>query len=225
MSNSTIWCFGLPEIYLGQVSRGKDVDWTERMPMSTPIRLVGQQLDGVFRVERMVHRDARGHFSELWNEAQFREAGWDGLFRQDCLSRSQRGVLRGLHIQEPAQAKLVTLLEGRTLHVAVDLRSESPTFRHHEFVELQAEEPSSLLIAEGFAHGFLALEDSLVHYKCSELHEPSSEWSIAWNDAGLSIPWPWKGEPVVSPRDQQGLSLERYLSIRAESSETVGKPA
>lgn len=182
--------------------------------MSSPVSIESAGLEGVSYVTRAVHGDSRGSFCELWNQEQFREAGWSGTFLQDCLSRSQRGVLRGLHIQEPAQAKLITLLEGRTIHAALDLRPASPSFGRHILCPLSAEEPRALLLEEGFAHGFLALEDCLMLYKCSELHAPAGEWSLKWNDPELAIDWPLTERPIVSARDEAGLSFAEFKSLR-----------
>ncbi|MCA9778941.1 MAG: dTDP-4-dehydrorhamnose 3,5-epimerase [Candidatus Eremiobacteraeota bacterium] len=182
--------------------------------MSSPVTIEPTALDGVYYVQRAVHGDERGQFTELWNQAEFERAGWTGTFLQDCLSRSRKGVLRGLHIQEPAQAKLIALLEGRTVHAAIDLRPDSPGFGQHILCPLDAEEPRALLIAEGFAHGFVAQEDCLMLYKCSELHSPGREWSLKWNDPELAIDWPLEGGPLLSPRDQTGLSLGEFKSLR-----------
>ena len=181
--------------------------------MSSPVTIESTAMEGVFYVTRTVHGDQRGSFCELWNQEQFERAGWKGTFPQDCLSRSSKGILRGLHIQSPAQAKLITLLEGRTIHAAVDLRAASPTFGRHILCPLTAEEPRALLIEEGFAHGLLALEDCLLLYKCSELHAPQSEWSLKWDDPELAIDWPLTETPVVSPRDEAGLSLADFKGL------------
>jgi len=181
--------------------------------MSSSVTIEPTALDGVSYVTRTVHGDERGSFCELWNQEQFERAGWKGTFLQDCLSRSRKGVLRGLHIQSPAQSKLITLLEGRTIHAAVDLRPASSSFGRHILCPLTAEEPRALLIEEGFAHGFLALEDCLMLYKCSELHAPQSEWSLKWDDPELAIDWPLTDTPVISLRDEAGLSLADFAAL------------
>ena len=129
-------------------------------------------------------------------------AGLDWV--QDNQSKSQPGVLRGLHFQRPphAQAKLVRVAQGRALDVVVDLRRDSPTFGQHQTVELSAAVGNILFVPVGFAHGFVALEeDTLFLYKCSDYYAPQSEGGLRWNDPALGIDWGVR-EPLVSPKDE-----------------------
>ena len=153
-----------------------------------------------------VHEDERGFLSETYNRRDFAKAGIRVEFLQDNQSLSRRaGTIRGLHYQAPprAQAKLVRVLRGRILDVAVDIRKGSPTFGQHVAVELSAESRLQLFIPEGFAHGFCTLEDDTeVFYKLSAHHAPECEHGIIFDDPALSIPWPVKREEaVISARD------------------------
>lgn len=154
------------------------------------------------------HGDARGFFSETWNRAAFASNGMGDLdFVQDNHSKSASvGTVRGLHFQSPphAQAKLVRVVQGAVLDVAVDLRRASPTFGQHAAVHLSAENWSQLLVPEGFAHGFITLEpDTEVIYKVTDYYAPESDRGILWNDPDLSIAWPIpKGGVVLSERDK-----------------------
>jgi dTDP-4-dehydrorhamnose 3,5-epimerase len=132
----------------------------------------------------------------------------DCAFVQDNFSLSAKGVLRGLHFQFPhSQAKLVTVIRGRVLDVVVDLRPDSPTFGEHCAVELSGERKRQLFVPEGFAHAFLTLEeDTLFHYKCSDVYSPDCEHTLLWNDPELGICWPVE-DPQVSPKDREGTPL------------------
>lgn len=167
-------------------------------------------LEGLLLVRPKVFRDARGWFLESFNEERFREAtGVQVRFVQDNESRSQAGVLRGLHYQaEPhAQAKLVRVVEGAVLDVCVDIRRSSPTFGHHYKLVLGAKEKAMLYIPAGFAHGFLTLEEGTVFsYKCSAYYHPPSERMVLWNDPALAIDWGIT-DPVLSEKDRQGKPL------------------
>lgn len=158
----------------------------------------------------VVHRDARGHFVELWRNDQFAGAGLKAEFVQDNLSRSQRGVLRGLHFQrEPhAQGKLVGVVRGAILDVAVDLRRDSPTFGRHVATVLDDRTLARLWVPRGFAHGFIVLSAVAdVLYKVDNVHAPRDEGGIRWDDPALGIDWgPGTsglpgGTPLVSARD------------------------
>jgi dTDP-4-dehydrorhamnose 3,5-epimerase len=161
--------------------------------------------------EPRVFGDDRGFFFESFNERAFEEAtGRQVTFVQDNHSRSQRGVLRGLHyqIQNP-QGKLVRVVSGEVLDVAVDIRRQSPTFGQHVAVLLSAENKRQLWIPEGFAHGFVVLSESADFlYKTTDYYTPSAERCIAWNDPTLAIDWQLQGlEPRLSAKDQQGKPL------------------
>ncbi|HVD99793.1 MAG TPA: dTDP-4-dehydrorhamnose 3,5-epimerase [Cytophagaceae bacterium] len=149
-----------------------------------------------------IFKDERGFFLETYNRSSFEKAGIKTAFVQDNQSFSIKGVLRGLHFQKPpfAQAKLVSVISGRVLDVAVDLRKDSPTFGKHFSVVLEAEKRNMLLVPEGFAHGFVALEDSVFSYKCSNVYNKESEGGIIWNDKDLSIDWGF-ANPLVSEKD------------------------
>ncbi|MEO7178516.1 MAG: dTDP-4-dehydrorhamnose 3,5-epimerase [Allosphingosinicella sp.] len=150
-------------------------------------------------------RDERGFFAESYNKRAFAEAvGADFDFVQDNHSRSEKGVLRGLHYQLPprAQGKLVRVVNGEIFDVAVDLRRSSPTFARWFGIVLSADKGNQLWIPPGFAHGFLTLSDSAdVLYKASDYYDPASERSIVWNDADIGIAWDLQGEPGLSAKD------------------------
>ena len=166
-------------------------------------------LAGVVAIEPRVFGDARGYFLETWHRERYAAAGVATDFVQDNLSRSQRGILRGLHLQYPyPQGKLVQVFEGEVFDVAVDVRVGSPTFGKWVGQHLSGENKRQLYIPEGFAHGFCVLsEHALLGYKCTELYHPETELSLAWNDPKLGIQWPIEN-PVLSAKDQAGLRLE-----------------
>ena len=161
--------------------------------------------------EQRVFRDARGTFAELWREP---EAETSGLprFVQDNVARSRRGVIRGLHFQNPrAQGKLVTVPLGEVFDVAVDVRAGSPTFGCWMAYTLSESNGRQLYIPPGFAHGYQTVSDvSVVVYKCSDIYSPDHEQSLRWNDDVLGIEWPIR-EPIVSPRDASAPLLRDLL--------------
>ncbi|MBW2242456.1 MAG: dTDP-4-dehydrorhamnose 3,5-epimerase [Deltaproteobacteria bacterium] len=159
-------------------------------------------LAGVIVIEPDVHRDARGFFLESYHEEKYRDAGITGPFVQDNHSSSKRRTLRGLHAQlAPSQGKLVRVVRGEVLDVAVDVRVGSPTFGQHHAETLGADTHRQLWIPEGFLHGFLVLSDEAeVEYKVTSPYSPSGEIAVAWNDPELAIPWP-ESDPIVSERD------------------------
>src|SRR4029079_6100739 len=154
-------------------------------------------------IDPEVHGDCRGFFYESFQAQRYAEAGIQGPFVQDNLSRSVRGTLRGLHFQEPrAQGKLVQVLRGTVWDVAVDVRRGSPRFGRWGGVELSETSARQLWVPPGFAHGFCVLSDSAdFFYKCTELYAPECERSIAWNDPVIGIPWPIT-EPLLSAKDR-----------------------
>lgn len=160
-------------------------------------------IEGLLEIYPRIFKDERGFFLETYNKTAFEKAGIKTPFVQDNQSFSVKGVLRGLHFQkEPfAQAKLVSVISGKVLDVAVDLRKNSPTFGKHFSVVLDAEKRNMLLVPEGFAHGFVALEDSVFSYKCSNIYNKESEGGIIWNDKDLNIDWGY-ANPLVSDKDQ-----------------------
>lgn len=154
--------------------------------------------------------DERGFFLESWNESAFRDSGIDAVFTQDNHSRSAAGVLRGLHFQNPnAQGKLVRVTNGSAFDVAVDLRRSSPNFARWVGVELSAANKRQFWIPEGFAHGFLSLEnDTDLLYKCTANYAPADEHVLAWNDPEIAIDWPIDPNEVrLSERDKAGMPL------------------
>ncbi len=155
-------------------------------------------------IEPAVYEDSRGFFLETWNSAQYVQAGITANFVQDNLSLSAKGVLRGLHYQQPnPQGKLVYVLQGEVFDVAVDIRYGSPTFGQWVGVLLSALNRRQLYIPEGFAHGFCAVSDTVLFaYKCTAFYSPASEKGVCWNDPGLNITWP-VFEPILSDKDKQ----------------------
>jgi len=178
------------------------------------MKIIETALPGVLIIEPRVFGDARGFFMETWNAQAFRKAGLDVQFVQDNHSRSQKGVLRGLHFQNPSpQGKLVRVAQGAVFDVAVDLRASSPTFGKWVGVELSAANKRMFWVPEGFAHGFLTLEDDTDFlYKCTAPYAPQSEHTLAWNDPAVGIEWPAIGmAPIISDKDARGLSLPNVL--------------
>ena len=174
------------------------------------MNIIETAIPGVLIIEPRVFGDARGFFMETWNAAGFAAAGLDLTFVQDNHSRSQKGVLRGLHFQNPGpQGKLVRVTSGAVFDVAVDLRASSPTFGQWVGVELSAANKRMFWVPEGFAHGFLTLEDDTDFlYKCTAPYAPASEFTLAWNDPAVGIDWPLAGlDPLVSEKDARGLAL------------------
>lgn len=153
--------------------------------LTTPIQ-------GLVIIEPRVFADARGYFFESFSQQQFIEQVCNTQFVQDNESRSSFGVLRGLHFQNPpyAQSKLVRVIQGKVLDVAVDIRRGSPTYGQHVAVELSDENKRQFFIPRGFAHGFVVLSDTAIfQYKCDNYYAPQSEGSLAWNDPALGIDW------------------------------------
>ncbi|PKP94874.1 MAG: dTDP-4-dehydrorhamnose 3,5-epimerase [Alphaproteobacteria bacterium HGW-Alphaproteobacteria-14] len=174
------------------------------------MKVVQTAIPGPLIIEPRVFGDARGFFMETWSAAAFADAGLDLAFVQDNHSRSQKGVLRGLHFQNPgAQGKLVRVTRGAVFDVAVDLRRSSPQFGQWVGVELSADNNLMFWVPEGFAHGFLTLEDDTDFlYKCTAPYAPQSEHTLAWDDPAVGIDWPVAGiDPIISDKDARGLAL------------------
>lgn len=172
-------------------------------------------IKGLLVIEPDVFGDARGYFMESFSERKFRElTGIDVKFVQDNESRSSYGVVRGLHFQRAphAQAKLVRVVSGRALDVAVDLREGSETYGKHFSIELSGENHLQVFIPKGFAHGFAALSEEVVfQYKCDEYYAPDSEAAIIWNDPDLNIDWRLPVEDVlVSDKDKNHPKLKDF---------------
>ncbi len=167
------------------------------------LELVKTDIDGLLLLKPAVHADRRGYFFESFRSDRFLHQGIDIQFVQDNESKSAKGVLRGLHFQNPphAQGKLVRVVTGAVLDVAVDIRTNSATFGRHMAIELNEDNKFMLYIPEGFAHGFLTLaEGTIFQYKCTNYYNKLSEGSIRWNDPDLMIDW-GSGNPVVSEKD------------------------
>jgi dTDP-4-dehydrorhamnose 3,5-epimerase len=172
------------------------------------VNVVETSLPGVLIVEPDVFGDERGFFMETWNGRRYEKAGLPGRFVQDNLSYSARGVLRGLHFQNPwSQGKLVSVLRGEVFDVAVDIRVGSPTFGQWTGVTLSAENKRQFYVPPDFAHGFLvAGEEALFFYKCTEYYAPDSEGIVRWNDPDIGIEWPVDA-PTLSERDSKAPPL------------------
>lgn len=169
-------------------------------------------IDGVWIIEPKVFNDARGYFFEAWKQAEFDEhIGYHVNFVQDNESKSSYGVLRGLHYQKGdySQAKLVRVIKGKVLDVAVDIRKNSPTFGKYVAVELSEENKRQFFIPRGFAHGFLVLSDEAIFtYKVDNVYAPQHEASIRWNDETIDINWPIAQEEVLtSDKDLKAVAL------------------
>lgn len=174
------------------------------------MKIVETGIPDLLILEPKVFGDDRGFFLESWNAAVFGELGLDLTFVQDNHSRSARGVLRGMHYQQPnPQGKLVRVVSGRVWDVAVDLRKASPTFGQWAGVELSAANKRLFWVPPGFAHGFVSLEDGTDFlYKCTALYDPANEHSLAWDDPAVGIEWPLEGiEPQLSAKDKSGKPL------------------
>lgn len=174
------------------------------------MNIIETAIPGPLIIEPRVFGDERGFFLESWNAAGFRAAGLDLDFVQDNHSRSSRGVLRGLHFQNPEpQGKLVRVVNGAVYDVAVDLRRSSPHFGQWVGVELSAANKRMFWVPEGFAHGFLTLADGTDFlYKCTGRYAPEHEQSLAWDDPDVGIEWPLDGiVPQLSAKDQAGTPL------------------
>jgi len=181
------------------------------------MRIEQTPLQDCFIVHEKVHGDARGYFIETFNQRDFNAAsGLDILFVQDNQSRSSKGVLRGLHMQRgaSAQAKLVRVLEGSVLDIAVDLRKGSPSFGQHYAIELTADNHKQFFVPAGFAHGFVVLSDAATFfYKVDKFYEPGNEVGIMYNDKDLNIDWKLAdSEIILSEKDKTLGSFADYAA-------------
>lgn len=180
------------------------------------MNIITCDIQGPLIIEPKVFGDERGFFFESWNDAGFAAAGLNLAFVQDNHSRSQKGVLRGMHFQNPGpQGKLVRVARGAVYDVAVDLRQSSPNFGKWTGVVLSAENKRMFWVPEGFAHGFLTLEDDTDFlYKCTAPYAPQNERSLAWNDPAVGIDWPLEGiELKLSAKDAAGQSLAEVCTF------------
>jgi len=178
----------------------------------TAMQYINTSINGVYVIEPKVFNDNRGYFFEAWKKEEFESNIGHIEFVQDNESRSSYGVLRGLHYQkgEYSQAKLVRVIKGRVLDVAVDIRKSSPTFGKYVAVELSEDNKRQFFIPRGFAHGFLVLsEDAIFTYKVDNVYAPQAEASISWNDEDINIQWPIDPKDIiVSEKDQFGKTLK-----------------
>lgn len=167
------------------------------------MKKIETDLQGVWIIEPKVFGDQRGFFYETWQQQRYADIGIKGVFVQDNVSFSRKGVLRGLHYQQPhSQGKLVTVLQGEVFDVAVDIRVGSPQFGQWTGVVLSGENHRQLWIPEGFAHGFCVLsETAYFSYKCTDVYAPDCEGGILWNDPDIGMKWPLE-DVVLSDKDQ-----------------------
>lgn len=176
------------------------------------MEIVESKLKGVVVIKPRVFEDARGYFFESYNRQSFVKAGIDAEFVQDNQSLSQRGVLRGLHFQNPpfAQGKLVRVITGAVFDVAVDIRRGSPTYGQWFGQELTAANKWMMYIPPGFAHGFATLEDNTIFsYKCTNFYDKASEDALLWNDPDINIDW-GISDPLLSEKDMQAKLLRNF---------------
>ena len=181
------------------------------------MEVIKTEIEGVVIIEPRVFGDARGYFFESFNAREFAEkTGKQVNFVQDNESMSHYGVLRGLHFQQPpfAQSKLVRVVKGRVLDIAVDIRVGSPTYGKYVSVELTEDNHRQFFMSKGFAHGFSVLSDEVIfQYKCDEFYAPQSEGAIAWNDPDLAIDWQIPADKVLlSDKDKKHPFLRDFKS-------------
>lgn len=171
-----------------------------------------KEIKGLIEIFPKVFGDQRGFFLETFNASRYNDILRNVQFVQDNFSSSNKGVLRGLHFQNPpySQGKLVQVITGSALDVAVDLRRNSETYGQHVKVLLSSEKRNQFWIPEGFAHGFLSLEDNTIFsYKCTNYYNPQSEVTILWNDRNLKIDWQIDN-PIISPKDKEGVLFKDF---------------
>ncbi len=177
------------------------------------MQIIYTPIEGLVILEPRIFHDTRGYFYESYNQQKMSELGIDTIFVQDNQSYSQKGVIRGLHFQRPpfAQAKLVRVIKGKVLDVAVDIRKGSPTYGQHYSVLLTGDNHRQFFIPEGFAHGFVALEDnSIFTYKCSQFYHKEAEMSIRYNDPILNIDWGLDEAPIMTEKDLCGVLFDQF---------------
>lgn len=172
------------------------------------MKIIETEIQGLFIIEPDVYGDSRGYFFESFSKKRFEEqTGINVDFVQDNESRSAYGVVRGLHFQKPphAQAKLVRVVSGRVLDVAVDLREGSPTYGKHVAVELSGENHRQVFMPKGFAHGFSVLsEEAVFQYKCDDYYAPETEGAVAWDDPDIAIDWRIPADDMIlSEKDKK----------------------
>ena len=181
------------------------------------MEIIKTNIEGVVIIEPRIFKDDRCYFFESFSQREFEEKVCKTTFVQDNESKSSYGVLRGLHFQKPpfAQSKLVRVIKGAVLDVAVDIRKGSPTFGQYVSVELTGENHRQFFIPRGFAHGFSVLSEEVIfQYKCDNFYSPQSEGAIAWNDPDLNIDWRIPAEKVVlSEKDSKHPRLKDWQNV------------
>jgi dTDP-4-dehydrorhamnose 3,5-epimerase len=178
------------------------------------MQIIKKPIEGLLIIKPKVFGDERGYFFESWSKQAYENIGLDLSFVQENQSLSQKGVLRGLHFQNPpfAQGKLVRVIKGSVIDVAVDIRKDSITYGEHLAIKLSEENKKIFWIPPGFAHGFVALEnDTIFTYKCTGVYNKESEGALAWNDTDLNIDWGVKN-PLVSEKDMVAGSFKDFKS-------------
>ncbi|MCQ2050760.1 MAG: dTDP-4-dehydrorhamnose 3,5-epimerase [Bacteroidaceae bacterium] len=181
------------------------------------MNVIKTEIEGVLIIEPKIFGDCRGYFYESFNARDFAEqVNADVVFVQDNQSYSRYGVVRGLHFQKPpyTQSKLVRVIQGSVVDVAVDIRKGSPTYGKYVAVELSGDNHRQLFIPKGFAHGFAVVSDTaLFQYKCDELYHPESEGALMWNDPDIAIAWPIPSDKVeLSEKDRNHGFLKDFDS-------------
>ena len=181
------------------------------------MNVIKTKIEGLVIIEPKIFFDGRGYFFESFSQQRFNELVAPVTFVQDNESKSSYGVLRGLHFQKPpfAQSKLVRVVKGKVLDVAVDLRRNSPTFGQYEAVLLTEENKRQFFVPRGFAHGFAVLsEEAIFQYKCDNYYAPQSEGSVLWNDPAIGIDWQLPAESVLlSDKDKKSPLLSELEAI------------
>ena len=178
------------------------------------MKIIPTKIEGLLLIQPDIFPDSRGYFFESYKKEKFLKSGIDADFVQDNESLSQKNVLRGLHFQKPpyAQGKLVRVVTGSVVDMAVDIRKSSPTYGQWVKAELSAANKLMMWIPEGFAHGFLVLEDNTIfQYKCTNYYNRESEAGIIWNDPDLAIDW-GINDPIVSEKDLRGVRFREMKS-------------
>ena len=176
------------------------------------MEIIKTKINGLLIIKPRVFEDERGYFFESWSKESFKNNGIEIDFVQDNQSFSSKGVLRGLHFQNPpfSQGKLVRVIQGSVLDVAVDIRKDSPTYGEHVSVLLSGENKTMFWIPPGFAHGFSTLEDNTIFsYKCSGIYNKESEGSLMWNDSDLKIDWQIENA-IISEKDQNSDHFKNF---------------
>ena len=178
------------------------------------MEFISTNIEGLIIIKPRVFNDERGYFYESYNKNVFKKNGLELDFMQDNQSLSHSGVLRGLHFQAPPfqQGKLVRVIQGSVMDVAVDIRTNSPTYGQYHSIVLSGDNKTQFWIPPGFAHGFATLEDNTIFsYKCTGPYSKESEGAILWNDPSLNIAWKVE-KPLVSEKDQEAQLFEHFIS-------------